>query len=1193
MTSLMLLNLSLPPHYDALHVDRRAKARVLVVDQSGELRHALAVALQSEGFDVLEASTDEAALALSRQKELDVVVVDVRAPDMDGFDLCRRLKAASSVFLPVLHLTDAHSSDEVRARSLDAGADGLLTRPFDPNALRAMVGTLVRLKRAESERAAHSTATSLLEEALDALTAHVALLSSTGEVIAVNRTWTEFAASNGYRDGGTGFGENYLAICDGAVGAGSDKAHAAAAGVRRVIAGEIDQFALDYPCHSPMVKRWFHMTATRTAGSGDVAAIVTHRDDSAEHARVESDSRFRQFVETTHEGVVAMDTAGTITYANPRLATLLGIANDALIGRSFFEFLPSDEAVAAQARYARRDGESRTIEVRAQRSDGALVDLLATESAILDQEGTVVGVLAMLADVTERKSSERAVANALREADLDRRRLHAMMDAIPVGVGLCDLDGHVTHSNAAVARIWGADLPSVPRVEAFGLFRAWWPHNGELLSARDWALARTLATGQTITGQIVEVERFDGTRGYVLNSSAPFFGAEGALLGALFVVVDITELQSAARERERLMASLETERAQLAAVFEQAPAFMAVLRGPDYVFERVNPAYQQLIGHRDVVGRPLLDALPEVAGQGFTQLLDRVRETGEAYIGRRVPMQIARTPGAALETRYLDFVYQPLNDLTDTPGIVAHGVDVTEQVVSTQELQRHKELLQQRFAKLPVPTFLWEARGDDFALIDFNDAARNVIPAFTADAIGRLRSEIFHESVAEGEHLRRALRDDVVVQKKMEIDVGPPSGRRLFDLTIGPQQPNRLLVHAVDTTELAELETQLRHAQKLDSLGSLAGGIAHDFNNLLGVMLSYTGILLEELAPDDPIAADIGEVQNAIHRAASLTAQLLAFGRQQPLRAERVDIRQVLDSSEKLLRRLITEDIAVTIDLDGPEPLFVMVDVSQLEQVIVNLAVNARDAMPNGGTLSISVQEVTVGTNESSRGVMPGPYVRLTVRDTGVGIAEGTIDRIFDPFFTTKEVGKGTGLGLATVYGIVRQSSGFVTVDSVVGHGATFHVFLPVAEAESPSPPPAHASESVAHVDRRTVVLLVEDEERLRHVTERVLRKHGYDVIAAALPLEALALVEDDRVRFDCLVTDVVMPGMSGQDLAARVRELRGPVPVLLLSGYARDTVERRGIIGTDTPLLHKPVKPVDLLRAIAQLLGVREHQRA
>ncbi|MEP6999314.1 MAG: PAS domain-containing protein, partial [bacterium] len=936
----MLLNLYLPKHDDALQRDCRDcrdSALVLLLDPNEARRREVAETLRADSTAVLEAESIDVALAILGGSAPDAAIVNVECPRTNDHDICRRLKSAAQGLLPVLHLAGVGGSRSGWQDKVDLQCDGFLARPVHPLALRAAIRSMVRLKPAGRSPAATSAATSLLRVALDALVDHIALVDTVGEVIGVNQAWIDFASANGYASGETGFGGNYLSVCDAAVGVGSADAHLVAAGLRRVLNDDVEEFSFDYACHAPNKERWYHLSAKRSHDSGRVAALIAHSDRTANHERALSDARFRTFVESTHEGVVAMDADGAITYLNPRMEEILGCPAAGVIGREFADFTDDDPDVRA---------EYEGVEMRVRRNGRPSMDMLATLSPIVSADGSITGRLAMLTDVTSRKVAERRLADALDEADLDRRRLCAVMEAIPLGVGLAAPSGELTQQNAAVERIWGGTAPKVRSAKDYGLYRAWWPATGAVVKPHEWALARTLATGETIAGEMVEIERFDGTRGFVLNHSASIVGHDGTSLGAVFVLVDITERQLASHERDRLLASLDIERQRLAAVFEHAPAFLAILRGAQHVFERVNPAFQQLIGHRNVIGMPLADALPEIADQGFTELLDHVRDTGEPFMGKQMHVELVRTPGGPLETRYLDFVYQRLDDATGEPTIVAHGVDVTEQVLATHESQRNIRLLREQFVKQPMPTYLWEAKGDDFALVDFNEAAGRAIPRFKTSTLGNLRSDIFGVPTAAAEHLRRALSEDVVLRETIQLDVGPPLGRRMFELEVGPQQPDRLLVHAVDVTDRVALESQLRQAQKLDALGRLAGGIAHDFNNLLGVMLGYVAVITDEVSPDDPIGADLGQLQNAIQRAAALTAQLLAFGRKQPGRARRTDIRRILSSNETFLTRLLAEDISVDVDLDGPEPLYVIVDTSQLEQVVMNLAVNARDAMP-------------------------------------------------------------------------------------------------------------------------------------------------------------------------------------------------------------------------------------------------------
>ena len=1177
--------LSPSPHLDALHLDRRAKARVLVVDDTEAQRYAVTRALMSEGFEVVEAASGIEALEIARNTTLDAVVLDVNLGDLDGYEVCRRLKAASPVLLPVLHLSSAQTSEEARARGLDAGADGYLTHPFDPNVLRAAVSSLVRLKRQESERLVQVAATSLLQEALDALADHIALLGPSGEILAVNASWARFAEENSYRGADAGLAANYCDVCDRASGVDAKEAAEAGEGVRAVLSGVQDRFELDYPCHSPDAQRWFHMTVRRVRRPGPVVAIVTHADTTSEHLRAEGDAHFRRFVETAHEGVLAMDATGLITYANPRIESLLGYETGSLAGRRKFDFMTPESASAARIRFADRSlRAAELVEIQMLRRDGGVIELLSAESPIRNARNEVIGVLSMLADVTERNSLQRATTEALREADLDRRRLQATLEAIPVGVFLSNADGRLTHTNPAANRVWGGAAPHVAGVAAYGAYRATWPATGAPVRPQEWALARTIATGSTIDGEMMEIERFDGTRAYILNSSAPIRDAEGRVTGGVAVNVDVTTQQEHARERERLVVTLERERAHLAAIFDQAPAFLAVMRGPTHIFERLNPACQQLIGHRDVLGMPIDAAMPELAAQGFIDLLDSVRETGEPFVGRRLPVQLARTPGAPLEQRYVDQVYLRIDDGDGDYSIIAHGVDVTEHVLAGAKLEQNEQRLRDQFAKLPVPTYLWEALGDEFVLLDCNQAALAALPQFGAAALGRTSRELFPGMETLEDDVRLALREDIVVRRSIELDLGPPLGRRSFDLMIGPQQPDRVLLHAVDTTERIGLESQLRQAQKMEAVGQLAGGVAHDFNNLLTVISAHSSFLMETLDSSDPQHEDAEAIHKAGVRGAALTRQLLAFSRKQILKPELIDLNATAADTLQMLVRLLGEDIEIVTSF-GEDLPHIVADPGQIQQVLVNLAVNARDAMPEGGRLTIITKLATVPANAPGphRAVPAGSYVTLEVQDSGTGMSTETQSRLFEPFFTTNEPGKGTGLGLATVYGIVKQSAGYITVTSAPGRGTTFCVMLPsMGEGEGGE----RLKEAERAVSRGIeTVLLVEDEPAIRAVARRMLQRLGYVVLEAANGDAAIAVSDAFDAPIHLVISDAVMPGISGAETVRHLQARRPGLKALFVSGYTDDEITRRGIVSSSVRFVQKPFTASDFARAVRETL--------
>jgi PAS domain S-box-containing protein len=393
-----------------------------------------------------------------------------------------------------------------------------------------------------------------------------------------------------------------------------------------------------------------------------------------------------------------------------------------------------------------------------------------------------------------------------------------------------------------------------------------------------------------------------------------------------------------------------------------------------------------------------------------------------------------------------------------------------------------------------------------------------------------------------------------------------------------------LVATSRDVTERRALEEQLRQAQRLESVGRLAGGVAHDFNNLLTVIGGRAQLLLSRLRPGDPTRRDVELIQKAGARAAQLTQQLLAFSRRQVLQPKILDLNTVITGLEGMLRRLIGEDIELVTGLATGLGT-VRADPGQLEQVIMNLALNARDAMPTGGRLTVQTATAVLDAQApvAFEAIAPGPYARLTVSDTGVGMDDATRAHIFEPFFTTKDVGKGAGLGLATVYGIVRQSGGYITVESEPGRGSTFAIYLPEVQGATVTPQP---SQALADAPRGVeTILLVEDEAEVRDLAHDILRLGGYRVLEAATPEEAERICQDEEKPIHLLLTDVVMPRMSGRVLAERLIAGRPAMRVLYMSGYTDDTIVQHGGLGQDPAFLPKPFTPNDLSRKVRAVL--------
>ncbi|WP_109107239.1 ATP-binding protein [Azospirillum sp. TSO35-2] len=518
--------------------------------------------------------------------------------------------------------------------------------------------------------------------------------------------------------------------------------------------------------------------------------------------------------------------------------------------------------------------------------------------------------------------------------------------------------------------------------------------------------------------------------------------------------------QALTRERaavEAANARLAAEGERLRTLFRQAPGFMCVLRGPDHVFELVNDAYLQLVGHRDLVERSAREALPEVAGQGFFELLDRVYAGGEPFVGRSMPISFQRRPGEALEQRFLTFVYQPIKDEAGrVTGLFVEGSDVTEAKRAADELHQLNATLEARVA----------------------------------------------EEVAERERVQVAL-----------------------------------------------LQTQ-----KTEALGQMTGGVAHDFNNLLQA-LSGCLHMIEQRTGDTRIRTLVDAGRQAVDRGAKLVQQLMAFARRQALRPEPVDLRDRVLNLSELLNRALRADVRLEIDFAGglwP----VEVDPTQLELALLNLAVNARDALPDGGTLTVRAANVTLPPGAPDG--LSGDFVRLTVTDTGTGMPAEVRARAFDPFFTTKEIGKGSGLGLSQVYGFARHSGGTAWIDSEEGHGTTVGLLIPrSATAPSAEVEPRAVEPAGSRLGGR--VLVVEDDPIVALTVGSALEEAGFTVTRAATADEALPLLEAGGI--DLLFSDVVMPGsMSGVDLARNAQRLFPGLPVVLATGYSEEVARATGV---------------------------------
>jgi PAS domain S-box-containing protein len=523
------------------------------------------------------------------------------------------------------------------------------------------------------------------------------------------------------------------------------------------------------------------------------------------------------------------------------------------------------------------------------------------------------------------------------------------------------------------------------------------------------------------------------------------------------------------------------------------------------------------------------------------------------------------------------------------PATLATVVDMTERKRAEQGLRASEE----RFRQIA------ENIKEAFLIVELDGYRPLYLSRMWEEIWGRPLDEAYRNPLA---WVQAVHRDDagVVAETRQAIEKGEAISRnfrvvrpdgsirwvraRAFPVYNTHRELYRVVGLVEDITDVRRTEEQLLQAQKMEAVGRLAGGVAHDFNNLLTAILGYSELVLQDLGPDHPSSLDVKEIRAAGQSAENLTRQLLAFSRRQILQPQTLDLNEVLTRVDGLLQRIIGEDIELTMKLTAPLGR-VSADPGQIEQVVLNLAVNARDAMPNGGRLTIETANVVLDEEYVShhQGAATGPHVMVAVTDTGTGMDADTQQRLFEPFFTTKEPGRGTGLGLATVYGIVTQSRGSIWVYSELGHGSTFKIYLPVTTDEVKAPPAAEGSPT--SLSGTETVMVVEDQLEARSVICETLRRRGYTVIEAINGPDAIVKGRQPEIGIDVMLTDVVMPGMGGRRVAEVIRATRPNLRVVYMSGYTDSAIVDHGILEPGVTFVQKPFATDTLLRKIREVL--------
>ena len=704
-------------------------------------------------------------------------------------------------------------------------------------------------------------------------------------------------------------------------------------------------------------------------------------------------------------------------------------------------------------------------------------------------------------------------------------------------------------------------------------------------------------------GSLWEDARFALGYSPVPDPSAPS-GVGGVLVSAVETTARYQteqQLRAAQRELGAANSALDAERRFLRDLFQHAPSFMAVLRGPEHRFELVNDAYRQVIGQRKVIGKTVREVLPELGLEGRFELLDRVFTTGEPYISHCLAADLRRREDGPRERRYVDLVYQPIRGSAgEVLGIFVNGTDITDRVEAEEELQRLNVGLEQEVAlRTRDRDRIWRLSTDLMLVARYDGTIEAVNPAWTQllgyqapGLIGRNFIELVHpedHEKTQAEAVKLA-GGQTTIRFENRYCHADGSVRHLSWTAV----PEGDLLHAIGRDVTAERETaealkiseaSLRQAQKMEAVGNLTGGIAHDFNNMLAIIMGSLDLASRRLARGERgIERNLANAREGAERAATLTKRLLAFSRQSPLEPQLLDLNRLVSSMSDLIRRTIGEHIGLEVVLaSGLWPTHV--DPNQLETAIINLAVNARDAMPSGGKLTIETANAHIDERYAAAdvSVTAGHYAMISVTDTGVGIPPDAVAKVFDPFFTTKPVGKGTGLGLSMVYGFAKQSGGHAKVYSEVGHGTSLKLYLPRHHGPRTPYEPGSAYTAVAASGAERV-LVVEDDERVRQMSVEALTELGYQVFAAGSGEAAIDLF-DAAGGIDILFTDVVMAGMTGRQLADALRAKDPKLRVLFTTGYTRNAIVHNGVLDQGVAFLPKPFSIAELANKLRAVL--------
>ncbi len=944
--------------------------------------------------------------------------------------------------------------------------------------------------------------------------------------------------------------------------------------------------------------------------AGEITHFIAMKLDITERKQTEdslqeSQERFRLFIEQAPVALAMFDRTMHYLHASRRWRTDYSLGDRELQGVSHYDVFPGIPDRWKEAHQRGLQGEIvRNEEDRFLQADGSLQFIRWEIQPWYGKQGEVGGILIFTEDITARKRSEQELANG-------RAKLDAALASMTDAVFISDASGQFVEFNEAFASFhkFNSKLECSHNLSAYADILDVYLPNGELAKFDQWAVPRALR-GETAANAEYRLRRKDtGESWFGSYNFSPLRDQTGTVVGCVVVSRDITQ-----RKREETFRNALLDIAQAA---DQTQTLDELYKKVHEIIKSIVPADSFYIALQDektgevVFPYYIDDADPPLSrrksGKGRTEYVLRTgvalrldKATDEAmqregkivpygkptaqWVG--VPLRVDdKTIGVMVVQHYTDPLAYNDTHVEILKNISSHVAKVIARKRAEEDRRLAEEHFDKAFHASPIGIGISTMDG---IFLDVNDAL-SLETEYTSEELIGSSVSVLYVNPEDRMRLTDLIHSGVPVRDfklKLRTKTGHIRNVRIAAERIEVRGLECILSLVTDTTERELLEQQLRNAQRMEAIGNLAGGVAHDFNNMLGVIMGNMELMGERVPPDEIFQNYLEKVRMAVRSATNVTRQLLAFSRKQILQPVILDVNASVQQLHKMTQRLIGENIRVVLFLE-PNIGFVRADPGQIEQVLMNLVVNARDAMPDGGAISITTSGVHLGSDfeQKHMGSRAGDYIKLAVSDTGIGMTKDVLEHIFEPFFTTKEVGKGTGLGLATVYGIVKQSGGYLWAESELGNGTTIDIYLPRVESKPVRELP---KKNFSFSGGSETILLVEDEQSLREVTRVQLEKMGYQVYDAEDAERAITLFDQHPAEISLLLTDIIMPGVNGRVLADQLKLKKPDLRLLFMSGYTDDEIIRHGVSESTHGLVIKPFSFETLATRLREVLDAK-----